>query len=95
MLCMHYFLSVSQLSSGSKHRAIAMNQNPSSTIINLDEECSASHSVDEDFSEQPAGIHSVYETKSNKHLISPCNITPESNIKGTRIKEMTTNKRSS
>ena len=59
---MHYFLSISQLSSGSKHKAIAMNQNPSSTIINLDEECSASHSVDEDSSEQPAGIHSVYKT---------------------------------
>lgn len=59
---MHYFLSISQLSIGSKHKAIAMNQNPSSTIINLDEECSASHSVNEDSSEQPAGIHSVYKT---------------------------------
>ena len=29
--------------------------------------------------------------KSDKHLISPYNITPESNINVTRIKEMITN----
>ena len=33
--------------------------------------------------------------KSDKHLISPYNITPESHIKVTRIKEMITIKRSS
>ncbi|PFX27110.1 Serine/threonine-protein kinase pim-2 [Stylophora pistillata] len=47
--------SKSQLSSGTiKHKAAAMNQNPSSTIINLDEESSTSKSFDEDFSEQLA-----------------------------------------
>ncbi|XP_022788137.1 uncharacterized protein LOC111328052 [Stylophora pistillata] len=80
--------SKSQLSSGTiKHKAAAMNQNPSSTIINLDEESSTSKSFDEDFSEQLAGIHSVSETfyktanplapRSNKQLISPHNMTPE------------------
>ena len=33
--------------------------------------------------------------ESDKHLISPYNITPESNIKVMRIKEMTTNWRTS
>lgn len=61
---------ISQLSSGSKHKAIAMNQNPSSTIINLDEECSASHSVDEESSEQPAGSKKPRLEERSKNAIS-------------------------
>ena len=41
------------------------------------------------------GFASDYTPKSDKHLISPHSITPESNIKVMRIKEMITNQRSS
>ena len=38
----------------------------------------------------PKDLLNLFTPNSDQHLISPCNITPESNIKVMRIKEMVT-----